>query len=386
MPRMSPAGKEYGQVIPTLRLDHPTLRQALNTLAEQSHAKMDVDWKSIQKDVVDCDQPLNVDFTLRDVTLHQVLPLLFEFIGPHEQRTRVTSSGIIGDSIEYEVVDGTYCIASGPRLKHGRPALRIYDVTDIQNGCRQLKSGEFANLRVENRRSLISRCDDDEFLAVAVELYVCTRAAISVDSGAPAERYLPLSLPQYRHKFPPVWIGCDANSRTMKLCRHLRRGSNAEDDLAKTVDLAFENRPVLDALSSIRRETGATIIVHDELAKAVIEHDVRLSSTMRHFSLEEALNDVVAAIQHSDLSARWTGCRGLILLTNAADDSDDIFSQLYDVRDLAREDAKFVGKLKSLFNSDRSRAVLWADHLIVTGSLGDQYFAANYLRARRDGK
>ena len=78
----SPIGREYGVIMDHVRLDHPTLRQAIEKLGEQSHAKIRVDWEALKTaGFHDLENPMDLDLDLHHVSLDQILPFVVDGVG-----------------------------------------------------------------------------------------------------------------------------------------------------------------------------------------------------------------------------------------------------------------------------------------------------------------
>jgi hypothetical protein len=352
--RMSAKGRTYGYIMPVVKLDHPTLRQALTTLDQLSQANMQVDWDGLQNASVPCDRPLNLEMDLRDGRLEELLPMVLT------AANALTLGGRGGGAVS-EIADDRLLISIPEGIQEmQKPVVRIYDIRDLLAGAdeeRKKFPDDEPDLVLDappapprDATGDLIRLIEDTVASETWEDAGGTLGSISASSG----RLIITQIPSIHGK-------------VAELLSQLREGSgSAPHDslpdpllpeekppaaLSRSIgDLSLHGVPVKQAVDIIRQRSGANIYVNwGQLSAHNINRDEKIDLSIRNATTQDAIISIVAALNGRTVD--W-GVRGGFIVISSVDNLqtrtlypvfyaiDDLVARMHGANGISREAAE----------------------------------------------
>jgi hypothetical protein len=338
--RMSAKGRAYGYMMPVVKLDHPTLRQALTTLDALSQANMRVDWEGLQKAGVPCDRPLNLEFDLRDGRLEELLPMV---LTAADAQTR--QEGLGGP--DCEVGNDRLLIATRSGIDDmQKPVVRIYDIRDLLAGAdeeRKKFPDDEPDLVLDappaepgDASGDLIRLIEDTVASETWEDAGGTLGSMSASSG----RLIITQIPSIHGK-------------VAELLSQLREGSgSAPHDslpdpllpeekppaaLSRSIgDLSLHGVPVKQAVDIIRQRSGANIYVNwGQLSAHNINRDEKIDLSIRNATAQDAIISIVAALNGRTVA--WGVREGFIVISSVDNlQTRTLYPVFYAIDDLVK--------------------------------------------------
>ncbi|HET6246531.1 MAG TPA: hypothetical protein VFE47_02445 [Tepidisphaeraceae bacterium] len=393
--RQSPAGPEYGEVMASVKLDWPTLREALRQLGEQAHARLDVDWPELKKLGVLPDVPLKLQVELHDVTLDQVLPL----VGRDADGLPLGDVGL-GDRVFISSRDVAY-----PMMP---TTLRIYDtrslLADIHRRM-ELFPGDFFDSTGSGRpieEQFLAKVVTDTAASDSWERAGGTHGSLWFAGGrlfvvqtAQNHQEVADALKTISSERPPSGL----------LPPKVVKNKMAEADLARRMaDLSFNHAPLRQVIATLRAQSNANMFVNWPLVLNA-DDEAAVDLSLHKATLEQTLDALVQRLNAGrTLSGQldWAIRDRIITISTVADlESYEAYVVIYPADDALRRlraagtsDAggELLARVRRAIPAagwqDRNavrEARIWAGNLIVTQNGPNHRIIARLLKQMRGG-
>ncbi|HET6246519.1 MAG TPA: hypothetical protein VFE47_02385 [Tepidisphaeraceae bacterium] len=396
----------YGRMMPRVRLNRPTLREALAELARLSHADMSVDWDALKDENVDCDSRLHLDIDVRNVTLDQVLPTV---LMATEVGTNSSADSAVWKSRIYIPARSAY--------SQLQPSLRIFDVRDVLAQIHETRR-KFRNDENDETFEGFSRTrpDDADYLCnlitdtTASDSWMVNGGTVGLLSIADG-RLAVLQTPQVQKEVAHL---LDEIRKEPTMGETLPDPPPKDEwdnpDLSRKVgDLSLYNTPLHDVVDLLRKKSGANIFVNWADIKYFISRDDRIDLEVHKATLQQCADALVGKLNArapAEHPCAWDMRRMLVIASRENLESGNFYPVVYPVDDLltgaqkrgvpaAAAQADLLHRLAALMIARSSHgekisldshARIWAGKLIVEQTTPQHRALRQCLAQLREGK
>jgi hypothetical protein len=314
--RQFPAGPEYGTVMPRVRLDRPTFREAITSLAALSHANIQADWAELAAEKVDCNKRLHLQLDLRNVTLDRVLPII---INSQEQQPGESSpvySGVANGGISIFGFESP--------LRQSPAVVRMYDVRDVLKKIYQERE-KFPDEQplIEFGNSSTGRSGDEGYLIEMIEESVASDSW-NQKGGSVGEisslngRLAILQTPDAHEEIAKFLAEMREPDDAEKLPDPPKKQPPANPVLSRSLgEISLQDVSLQQAVNVLRRKSGANVFVNwADLEHVGIYRADRIDLSLANASVEQFLVVLTAKLNEQrsfEGSCGW-GVRGMIVI------------------------------------------------------------------------